>query len=169
MLALDDPRWKTYDGGYGTPYDASEPLRQLFAAGPSQALWDQLWDRLHHQGDLGPASYAAVPHLLEFTRSQPKLDWNPLALIALIELERPRNLPVPPELSDAYFQSIVKLPEILAEHPDTHWSDLVMQGAASCLALARDQREFARIYLELSLKAGLVWLKDETGCEPASV
>lgn len=169
MLPLNDPRWKTYDGGYGTPYDASVPLRQLFATGSSKELWQELWNKLHHQSDLGPASYAAVPHLLEFTRTQAKLDWNVFALVAVIELERPTNLAVPAELSDAYFHSIASVPNLLAAHPDTHWDELVMQGAASCLALARGQREFARVYLEMSLKQGLEWIREDTGYEPETV
>jgi hypothetical protein len=166
VLPLNDPRWKDYDGGYGTPYDASIPLAQLLTAGASKSLWEELWNELHHQGDLGAASYAAVPHLLEFARTQAKLDWNVFALIALIELERPHNLPVPAELSDGYYQTIESIPRILAEHSDTQWDDLVTQGASSCIALARGQREFARVYLELSLRQGLEWLKEETGYEP---
>ncbi len=92
---------------------------------------------------------------MEFIRTQAKLDWNALTLIAVIELERPKNLAVPAELSDPYFESIASLPKILAEHPDKRWNDLVMQGAAACIALARGQREFARVYLDLDVRQGL--------------
>jgi hypothetical protein len=169
MLPLDDQRWKNYKGGYGIAYDASVPLRQLFMSGASETLWEELWNELHHQGNLGAASYAAVPHLLEFARTRPKLDWNVFALIAVIELERPHTLSVPPELSDAYFQSIADIAKILAGHPDISWSDLLMQSAAACIALARGQREFARVYLELSLRQGLQWIREETGYEPETV
>jgi hypothetical protein len=53
MLALTDKRWQQMRGGYGVPYDASVPLAKL-AAG--QAVWDELWNELHHQGDLGEAA-----------------------------------------------------------------------------------------------------------------
>ena len=89
MLALDDSRWKTYKGGYGVKYDASIPLRRLFEGGARQKIWNELWEELHHQGDVGTASYAAVPHLLEFARVSKKLDWNVFGLIATIELARP--------------------------------------------------------------------------------
>lgn len=159
MLALNDPRWRDYVGGYGLPYDASVALRKLFTAGASEAIWQELWNELHHQGDLGAASYAAVPHLVEFVRTQAKLNWNALALIAVIELERPKNPPVPAELSHSYFQSIAHLPGVLAAHPDKQWDDLIMQGAAVCIALARG-------HLNLSLGQGLKWLDEETGYEP---
>lgn len=165
MLPLTDPRWKTYSGGYGIPYDASVPLHQLFTNGGSEALWKELWNELHHQGDLGEASYAAVPHLLEFARAQERLDWNVFALVAVIELERPHNLDVPQELSESYFSSISGIPSLIANHADTSWDDLLMRSVASCLALARGQREFSRVYLELSLQSGLDWLRDEIGYE----
>ena len=44
-----------------------------------------------------------------------------------------------------------------------------MQSATACLALARGQREFARVYDELSLPQGLEWLKEETGYEPETM
>jgi hypothetical protein len=38
MLPLDDPRWRTYIGGYQVPYDASDALRRLLdAPDPDQA------------------------------------------------------------------------------------------------------------------------------------
>jgi hypothetical protein len=100
MLPLDDPRWRSYTGGYRVPYDASLPLRRLFEEGATSELWDELWQELYHQRDVGPASLAAVPWLLEYARQQPELDWNPFGLIAVIELERVRycrNSPMPSE------------------------------------------------------------------------
>jgi hypothetical protein len=166
MLPLDDPRWLEYTSGYGIPYDASAALRNLSLSTEKQPIWNELFDELHHQGDLGTASYAAVPYLLEYIKKQAKLDNNALTLIAVIELERPHNAPIPVELSDSYFRAIESIPEIIVTHQDTHWDDSTMQSAMSCLALARNQREFARIYLDLDLPSGLDWLKAETGYDP---
>jgi hypothetical protein len=71
MLPLDDPPWKTLTGGYQVPYDVLVPLHKLFERDASKELWDESWQELHHQGDLGTASYAAVPHLLEYARRSP--------------------------------------------------------------------------------------------------
>ena len=161
MLPLDDPRWKKYKGGYREKYDASVPLKRLFQEGARQDIWDELWQELHHQGDLGEASYAAVPHLLEFARQSKKLDWNVFGLIATIELERPENPKPPKELSADYFAAIDSVPEVLASHPDRKWSADLMQVAATCIALARGQRKFAEIYCEFSYKAGKQWMKAE--------
>lgn len=169
MLALDDPRWSDYDGGRRVPYDASVALRLLFAGGSSPALWHELWDELHHQGDMDTAAYAAVPWLLEFARRSPTLDWNVFGLVACIELERPakRNPAVPSELRGAYFQALESVPALLAEHPERVWDPSLTPCAVACVALARGQRQFARVYLDQSLEAGLAWLHEETGYDPA--
>ncbi len=116
MLPLDDPRWQSYTGGYRTPFDASALLRQLFDRGASPELWDELWLQLHHQGDVGTASFAAVPWLLESARRSPELDWNAFGLIAVIELERLHycgNRPMPAELEESYAKAIDRLPEMV--------------------------------------------------------
>ncbi|MBI3462617.1 MAG: hypothetical protein HY000_06080 [Planctomycetes bacterium] len=88
MLPLADPRWQSYMGGYRVLYDASPGLRRLLADGPNEELWEEFWTELHHQSDVHQASYAAVPWLVEFVRRSSKIDWNALALVATIELER---------------------------------------------------------------------------------
>jgi hypothetical protein len=163
MLPLDDPRWKTLTGGYQVPYDASGPLHKLFERGGSKELWDELWQELHHQGDLGTASYAAVPHLLEFARRSPRLDWNVFGLIAVIELERPSNPSVPAFLAAGYFRAIKELPAVVGSHPQQEWDEILTRHIVCCIALARGQRVLARVYLEMGLDAAQQWLWREIG------
>ena len=163
MLPLDDPRWKTLTGGYQVPYDASGPLHKLFERGGSKELWDELWQELHHQGDLGTASYAAVPHLLEFARRSPRLDWNVFGLIAVIELERPSNPSVPAFLAAGYFRAIKELPAVVGSHPQQEWDEILTRHIVCCIALARGQRVLARVYLEMGLDAARQWLWGEIG------
>ncbi len=94
MLPLNDPRWKTLTGGYRVPYDASVPLARLERG---EDVWDELWEELHHQGDVGDASYASVPHLVRICGALPRRDWNVYALVSTIEVERHRksNPPLP--------------------------------------------------------------------------
>lgn len=165
MLSLDDPHWQAYKGGYRVPYDASSALRRLLADGPDEELWDELWTELHHQGDVHQASYAAIPWLVEFVRRSHKIDWNALALIATIELEREQNgnPKVAEELAAGYFAAIKSLPAVLGDHPDEEWSELVVSAAAACIALARGQRWFARAYLELNHDTADRWFSEEFG------
>jgi len=66
--------------------------------------WQELWSELHHQGDVGEASYAAVPHLVRIHAARGVADWNTYALAACIEEARRvgKNPPLPPELREAY-------------------------------------------------------------------
>ena len=163
MLPLNDPRWKTLTGGYLVPYDVSVPLHKLFERGESKELWHELWQELHHQGDVGPASYAAVPHLLEFARRSLRLDWNVFGLIAVIELARPSNPSVPEFLAASYFRTIKELPAVVGSHPQREWNEILTQHIVCCIALARGQRVLARVYLEMDQNAAQQWLQDEIG------
>jgi len=88
MLSLDDERWSSLNGGYRVPFDPRPLLRNLEAGNDVQAVWDELWQGLHHQGDVGEASYAAVPHLVRIHRQRGVVDWNTYAIVATIELAR---------------------------------------------------------------------------------
>jgi hypothetical protein len=148
------------------------PLRRLFSEGPSDELWNDLWDELHHQGDVGPASFAAVPYLLEYARRGPTLDWNVFGLIAVIELERVpycRNRRMPQELTEAYFTAIAQLPEVVATHPQKEWGPELTQHIVTCIALARGQRMLARAYLEMDKEAAITWLQNEIGYDKREV
>jgi hypothetical protein len=167
VLPLDDTRWQSFEGGYRVPYDASAALHRLLTDGASQTLWDELFNELHHQGGVDQASYAAVPWLVEFIGRCPKLDWNPLALIAVIEMERlgHNNPEVHPDLSEAYFTAIRSLPAVLGAHPDQEWSEEAVRSATTCIALARGQRWFARAYFELDRDTAGRWFSQEFGWE----
>lgn len=84
------PQWHGATGGHGTPYDPRPVLRLLGKSPRSQALWDELWSDLHHQGDIGSASVLAVP-LLAWVHAHAHVpDWNALALFCTIEGARRR-------------------------------------------------------------------------------
>lgn len=101
MISLDDPLWKTLEGGYRLPYDASVPLRAMEQGAD---VWGQLWEALHHQADVGVASYAAVPHIVRIASQMPERDWNLYALLSCIEVERHAldNPPMPEWLAADY-------------------------------------------------------------------
>ena len=105
MLAFDDPRWTTLRGGYHLPYDSRPALLRLEAEDSVDSTWEELWNELHHQGDIDDASYAAVPHLVRICSTRSNIDWNFYALISIIEIERFRrkNPPLPDWLAEDYF------------------------------------------------------------------
>jgi hypothetical protein len=99
-----DDKWATMLGGYRVPYDPRPAVQRLSENVDVEATWAELWNELHHQGDLGEASYAAVTLLTEIHASGRRPDWNLFSLAALIEVERHRrgNPPIPEWLEFDY-------------------------------------------------------------------
>jgi hypothetical protein len=165
MLPLTDPRWENLVGCYSVPYNPAPLLAALLEGSDPEPIWEELWNELHHQGDVRSASYAAVPYLCEFCRRSRTLDWNPLGIIAVIELERPErnNPPIPDFLARGYHAAIQAIPLILAQHPDRDWNEMVFPPAMACIAASRGHRGFARAYLEAELPALRRWIATEFG------
>jgi hypothetical protein len=138
MLALTDKRWQQLQGGYRIPFDASAPLIQLEAGQP---VWDILWEELHHQGDVGEASYAAVPRLVRIAQATDVRDWNTYALVALIEIERHRkkNPPLPDWLRPDYEVAWRNIATLALRDLATSDDPLTVQSALSVVAVARGQ------------------------------
>ena len=136
MLSLTDPIWRELHGGYRIPYDASRALVQMEVG---ESVWDELWNELHHQGDVGVASYAAIPQLVRISEERGTSDWNLYALAAAIEIERHRktNPPLPDWLLSSYkvaWDRLVKLAlSDLGGKPD----ELTLRCALSVIALGR--------------------------------
>jgi hypothetical protein len=82
----NDQRWSGLRGGYGEPYDARNAIRRLSENDVS--AWDELWQELYHQGDVGEASYAALCALVRVHQAQAIPDWNIYAFAAAIEEAR---------------------------------------------------------------------------------
>jgi len=78
----------TLNGGYGIPYDPEPAIKNLNSS-HDEAI-SELWENLYHQGDVGLASYAAVPALVQA---------GELSLVATIEVAR--NSGSNPELPES--------------------------------------------------------------------
>ena len=111
MLSFDDERWNHLKDGYKTPFDPRPFLRKLENQPATATAWQELWEDLHHQRDVGDASYASIPELVRTHRKGSAPDWNLYAMVAVIELARTesRNPEVPEWLQDDYFRSIQEL------------------------------------------------------------
>jgi hypothetical protein len=114
MISLEDTRWSNMTGGYKTPLDPRPLLKRLGTDSDTTEIWHELWDELHHQGDVGDASFAAVPFLVRSYQERGVIDWNTYAIVAIIELARKegKNPDVPQWIADDYFRAIRKLAEI---------------------------------------------------------
>jgi hypothetical protein len=89
MLSFKDERWTKLLGGYRMAFDPRSALQNLESNLRVKEAWHELWEELHHQGDVGEASYAAVPHLVRIYRERSAIDWNTYAIVAVIELALP--------------------------------------------------------------------------------
>jgi hypothetical protein len=152
MLEIEDERWEKLQGGYRMPFDARPLLRKLSAGEDDASTWSALWDELYHQGDVGEASYAAVPHLVRICRQRGVLDWNIYAIAAIIELARTEgtNPDVPDWLRASYFNAIEELAGIgSVEILQANDSETV-RAILSILAIAKDLRSFGRFLVSYS-------------------
>ena len=139
-------------GGYRTQFDPRPQLLKLQANDDMKAAWHELWEELHHQGDVGEASYAAVPHLVRIYRGRSGDCWNTYAIVAIIELARGvgTNPDVPTWLEKDYFQAIRELAEagaveiLRAKDPED------IRAILSILAIAAGARTHARFLLNYS-------------------
>jgi hypothetical protein len=146
MLSLDDNRWNNLTGGYKMKCDPRPLLAELETEQNKEKAWHRLWEVLHHQGDVGEASYASVPHLVRIHRTNGTVDWNTYALVAIIELARGKsdNPEVPTWLEENYHRAIQELAEIgaaeirHADEPDT------VRAILSVIAIAKGLRTHGR-------------------------
>ena len=63
LLAWTDERWYTLRSGYRDLYNPSDALQAL-EQGDFTLAWDELWENLHHHGDVDTAAYATVPEIV---------------------------------------------------------------------------------------------------------
>jgi hypothetical protein len=88
MLSFDHKRWQNLEGGYREKFDPRPQLSKLLANNNTKLVWHELREGLHHQVDVGEASYAAVPHLVQIYRERRNFDWKTYAIVGVVELAR---------------------------------------------------------------------------------
>jgi hypothetical protein len=139
-------------GGYRIPFDP-RPLLHLLESGTDiQRCWEEIWQGLYHQGDVGEASYAAVPHLVRIYKNSGKIDWNTYAIVSTIELARNvgNNPDVPPWLRNGYEDSIDGLAMTglgeIAQAKDIE----AIRGILSIIAIWKGLRTYARFIIDFS-------------------
>lgn len=138
LMPLDDSRWATYSGGYRSAYNVVPLIHRLNNEGTSGGFWKIVWNELHHQSDVGEASYALVPYLVDHQLRQRELDEQLFCFCVLVELQQPENgnPPIPPEIELSYAMAMRRLPVIGAEQLRRSCSEAVVMGVAAACALA---------------------------------
>jgi len=147
-LSLNDPRWAELEGGYRrASYDASIVLKKLELANTveeANEVYEELWDNLHHQGDVGIASYYAVPHMIRIAKEKNIIDHNVLGLVSLIEIQRHKNNPtLPSALYPAYSNALHNLSELAIRILPNEWNFDITSAALTAIAVAKGQIKLA--------------------------
>ena len=153
LLPLTDERWKHYRGGYNRVVVDVIPFLEKLASGHLlEKDWDILWNDLHHQGDVGEASYAVVPYLAQYASIATRIAWHAFGFPAVVELERGQhgNPEMPPELFVCYTGALQALPQIALNRGPTAWGEHCFEPIMSCLALSLGRPLHARAYLDLT-------------------
>jgi hypothetical protein len=154
MLALDDPRWGELPHAYGMASDIPALLRQLDllpeAAGNAEP-WHSLWSALAHQGDVYPASFAAVPHVVAALAKDPAAaDAAYFQFPAWVECCRAsQDMQVPEDLLWAYQSALSQLPGLVAAASKRPWNEDFMRCALAAIAAAKGQPLIAEAIMEL--------------------
>ena len=158
-MQLDDVRWKDFEGGYRVPYDASVALQSVI---DGIDVWDELWEELHHQGDVGLASYAAVLQLVRIAGASEHRDWNFYGLLATIEVERHRknNPPVPDWLQPSYDAAWTRLSQIAVADLQTKSDSFTTRAILSVLALAKGELKLGALLSGLDTSELDDWLEE---------
>ena len=152
MLNHDDKRWTELKGRYRVPFDPRQLLRRLESGTDIQRCWQELWQELYHQGDVGEASYAAIPHLVRIYQNRGKIDWNTYAIVTSIELARNvgKNPDVPLWLRQGYEDAINSLAITgLGELPHANEKETI-RSILAVIAIWKEVRTYARIIIDFS-------------------
>lgn len=170
LFPLNDPRWATYRGGYRVPYDVVPLIQRLQREGTSDEFWEVAWQELHHQGDVGEATYAIVPYLVDHQSRQRSIDEQVFHFCVVVELVRPENEnpPVPQELGLSYATALDWLPVIGVDLSQRGCPDADVTGIAAAIALAAGHRVLARAYLDFGRREALDYLRELNGFEPTA-
>ncbi|MDH2433788.1 hypothetical protein QCD60_14540 [Pokkaliibacter sp. MBI-7] len=157
MLSYEDKKWNELIGGYKTLYNPVSALKMLERDPASKKAWDELWNELHHQGDVGSASYAAIPELVRIHQEVQFPASNFYSLASTIEIERHRKSnPLLPEwLEPSYFSAWCIILDLALKDVREARDQLSVHAILGALAIAKG-----------ALKLGaLISYSDETEIE----
>jgi hypothetical protein len=155
VISLQDSRWRELRHAYG---DASDipPLLRAIAEDPTTSShrdgpWFGLWSSLCHQGDIYPASFAAVPHVVEVLVSCPLTACFDFFLFpASVELARYRSqTTVPSDLEASYQESLAQIPAIAAAASQRDWTGPVGRSLVAAVAASKGLFSTAQLLLEI--------------------
>jgi hypothetical protein len=163
---LTSERWRTLTDAYGPAEPVPSLLAQLSsfpAETPSRSdPWFSLWSRLCHQGDVYPASFAAVPHIIgAAARAPERTTFSYFLLPAAIELARHRrHAEVPGDIYPDYRHALDGIPALAAAAASRAWDAAFCQSVLAAIAASRAHYDIASLLVDVetsSISEVLEW------------
>jgi hypothetical protein len=156
VLPLDSPEWSSLQHAYGSASDIPPLLRSVASdvasSGAAEGTpWFELWSALCHQGDVYPASFAAVPHLVEALASDPaQASYDFFLMPAAVEVARNRRrTPVPDSLRAAYGDSLKRLSLLAAQALPRSWDNTLCRSVLAAIAATKGHFGTAELLLDI--------------------
>lgn len=132
---------------YGEPFDP-RPVIARWRLGEEDGPTQELWERLYHQGEVGSASFAAIPDLVELIASSTQPDWNAYAILASVEEARTiGDAMIPLSLADAYAEAWTTAQSLALQHLAHASEDKLVCSLLAVIAHAKGQHSLAAIAL----------------------
>lgn len=166
MLDLDSPRWGELMHAHGPAADLPELLERLRtqlseeiapdqdeAASPLASTWFELMSAICPGGEVGSASFAAVPHIVALAADHDvEVRAQLLQLVARVEAgrHRPDAPAVPDDLEPAYRASLSRVPHLVAARMGDEWDPTTAQTLAGILLVAKGHPQLGMAVMEMS-------------------
>lgn len=111
MITIEELKKKELYGGYRTKCDAARLVFAVLANPEDTDAWNEFWQELYHQSDIGDASLAVVPILVQGLINKNYRAEHLWAYVSSVEIVKGRrnNPNVPEWLSQSYSEAINNL------------------------------------------------------------
>jgi hypothetical protein len=152
-MSMSEMKWTDLTDASGGAYDP-RPALEAIRNGDADAGFAELWERLHHQNDLGTAAYAAAAELLDLVRQAASPDWRAYAIVATVEEQRRKqgNPFIPDWLEARYRAALHQALDVALEHLRHTDQDEAVRSIIAVIAHAKGQHTLGAIAL---------WTEDE--------
>lgn len=149
--------WAALRDVYGSAADIPALLRDAAATADWNAVaWQELWQRLYHQGSVSPASYAALPALAEIAASRTAVALDPALFLVAAIIASNDGSPAIDGIRDLYATELAALQPVaerkvalVRDRADVLWALEVLAALEDLSPWQRDLDRLANDEVEL--------------------
>lgn len=130
-LSLNDPAWAKLTHAYNSAADIPGFIETLGAETTEEdrkAAWEEIWSALCHQDTVYPATYAAIPHLVQIAKNSNSLKERGevyfFATYAFACTKYPEATQCPDEFVEAFSEALRELESLIIKDLKADWPPL---------------------------------------------